>query len=168
MEGVQHDHFLGFRPRRVAKVSGSTTSFTHQNIRGRPGSSGRQVPLENLLLRYHVIGQKDGRPADAAFVLAQDPVVITTLVLPTGTKGVPYEAILESRGGIELPLTWSTGARILPPGLSLNPSTGTISGTPNTSGKFKFGLKLQDSQAPNPGMAGAVFTIEIFDIEGGS
>jgi hypothetical protein len=64
---------------------------------------------------------------------------ITTAVLPTGTLGVPYMATLAASDPanppiammVRDPITWSAAG--LPPGLSLNPSTGVISGTPDSS-----------------------------------
>jgi hypothetical protein len=57
---------------------------------------------------------------------------ITTTSLPNGTVGVAYWQTLQATGGTGN-YTWSIveGPAALPPGLSLAPSTGVISGTPS-------------------------------------
>lgn len=71
---------------------------------------------------------------------------ITTASLPNGTIGQPYKAAVQASGG-RAPLSWSsTGA--LPAGLTLNASTGAITGTPTTSGTFSFTVTVRDSSLP--------------------
>ncbi len=43
------------------------------------------------------------------------------------------------------PLTWTVSAGALPAGLTLDPTTGTVSGTPTASGNFRFTLTVTDS-----------------------
>jgi hypothetical protein len=71
----------------------------------------------------------------------------TTTTLPSGTEGTPYSAPVAVMGGAG-PLTFSLASGTLPAGLSLNPGTGTISGTPtgpNTTSTFT--LKVTDSSS---------------------
>ena len=61
--------------------------------------------------------------------------------------GVPYSSNLMATGGLP-PYSFSiTGS--LPPGLTLNPSTGEIGGTPNTPGTFSFAPEMMDASG-NP------------------
>lgn len=60
------------------------------------------------------------------------PVSITTTSLPGGTGGAAYNTTLGLTGGVA-PYTWELVSGLLPDGLSLDPSTGTISGTPTTT-----------------------------------
>jgi len=63
--------------------------------------------------------------------------------LPQGKMGVAYVGALGVRGGVA-PYTFSeTGS--LPPGITLNPSTGAFSGTPTASGIFYFSAFVTDS-----------------------
>lgn len=64
----------------------------------------------------------------AHFNAAYMPSILTTS-LPVGTAGEPYEAQLQAEGGLG-ELTWSIADGALPPGLTLDPATGIISGTP--------------------------------------
>jgi hypothetical protein len=69
--------------------------------------------------------------------------VIKTTSLPGGTNNKSYSQMLSVSGGAA-PFTWAiTGS--LPPGLSLNASTGAISGKPTATGTFSFTVKVTDS-----------------------
>jgi hypothetical protein len=80
-------------------------------------------------------------------VSAPTPLSITTAGLPAGIAGTSYSATLTATGGVA-PLTWSLSAGTLPAGLSLNSSTGLISGTPSTSGITTFTAQVADSATP--------------------
>lgn len=76
------------------------------------------------------------------------PITITSLSpLPSGTVGTAYAILLTSSGGTP-PLSWSVVSGALPVGLTLNPSTGQISGTPTTAGSSTFTIRAQDSGTP--------------------
>ena len=73
------------------------------------------------------------------------PMAITTgYTLPYGNVGTSYSQALTATGGSGA-LNWvlTTGS-LLPPGLTLNPTTGVISGTPTGSGYFTFKLTVSD------------------------
>ena len=64
---------------------------------------------------------------------------ITTDSLPNGTEGTSYSQTLTATG--TAPITWSVTSGSLPTGLTLNESTGLISGTPTTAGTSTFTVK---------------------------
>ncbi|MBI4833460.1 MAG: putative Ig domain-containing protein [Planctomycetes bacterium] len=72
---------------------------------------------------------------------------ITTNSLPQGTQTVAYSATLQATGGAA-PRTWSITSGSLQAGLSLNGSTGIISGTPTASGSpsITFQVTSSDNQ----------------------
>jgi hypothetical protein len=71
-------------------------------------------------------------------------VTVTQMSLPSGTVGVAYTTTLTASGGVS-PYTWSITAGVLPQGLSLNASTGAISGTPLAIGTPAFTVEATDS-----------------------
>lgn len=82
---------------------------------------------------------------------------ITTTTLPTAAVGVAYNTTLTAANGTT-PHTWSITTGALPAGLTLNASTGRISGTPTTSGTATFTAQAQDSAAP-PQLATQALTL---------
>jgi hypothetical protein len=67
--------------------------------------------------------------------------------LSGGTLGTPYAMTLAGLGGIP-PNTWAVKTGNLPAGLTLNPSTGAIAGTPMAAGNPSFAVTLTDSGSP--------------------
>jgi hypothetical protein len=71
-----------------------------------------------------------------------EPLVLTTTSLPYGKRGVPYSFQMVATGGRQ-PYTWSyTGS--LPTGVTLNSSTGVISGTATNGGSFTLTVTVRD------------------------
>jgi Putative Ig domain len=74
-------------------------------------------------------------------------LAVTTTSLPGGTRGAAYSQTVKASGGTT-PYSWSVVPGSLPPGLSLAPSTGKITGTPTTAGTYGFTVKVTDSGSP--------------------
>ena len=79
-------------------------------------------------------------------VLAGPPCQITTTSLPAGTAGTPYTAALEVSADCTGSFQWQVSQCALPDGLTLNPTTGVISGTPKMGGTFPFQVQLTSAQ----------------------
>ncbi len=71
---------------------------------------------------------------------------VTTTSLPSASVNTPYNALLTANGGVT-PYTWSISAGSLPAGLTLDPSTGQLSGLASASGLGVFTVKVTDSQS---------------------
>jgi hypothetical protein len=71
------------------------------------------------------------------------PVILSQSPAEGATIGLPYTAILTAVGGTQ-PYTWSLPSGALPPGLTLDPITGIISGTPTAVGSNNFAVKVVD------------------------
>jgi len=69
---------------------------------------------------------------------------ITTTSLPAGMQNTAYSATVAAAGG-KTPYTWSISN---PAWLTINPSTGVISGTPNRgAGNFTVSVTVTDSSS---------------------
>ncbi|MBY0502299.1 MAG: carboxypeptidase regulatory-like domain-containing protein [Bryobacteraceae bacterium] len=100
-------------------------------------------------------------PAEVLTVIVGGPLSISTTSLPNGTVGVPYSQTLAGGGGTS-PRTWSLASGVLPAGLSLNASTGVISGTPTLAvSATPLTFRLTDSASPNPQTITASMTLTI-------
>jgi hypothetical protein len=77
------------------------------------------------------------------------PLSVKTSSLPSGNLGSPYGFPLAASGGIA-PITWSVSSGALPPGLSLDPASGQISGIPTeqSATPFSFSVTATDSAIP--------------------
>ena len=93
------------------------------------------------------VSDQDGRVTFKDFRLQiSEPLQILTLALPDGLRDAEYSEAIRVRGGIE-PFTFSFEGQ-LPDGLSLNRSTGIVSGIPTTSQFRNFSVTVTDSSYP--------------------
>ncbi|HTV50533.1 MAG TPA: putative Ig domain-containing protein, partial [Steroidobacteraceae bacterium] len=126
-------------------ASGGTTPYSWSlssgtlpsglSLNGATGAiSGTPTATASTALTFKV--QDSSSPQQSAtltLTLAVVSVVgITTGSLPGGVVGQAYSATLAANGGTT-PYTWSVASGTLPAGLSLNGSTGVISGTPTAA-----------------------------------
>jgi tripartite motif-containing protein 71 len=91
------------------------------------------------------------------------PLTVVTVSLPSGEFGAAYSQTLEASGG-STPYTWSLTAGSLPEGLTLNPETGAISGTPSATGTSTFTVKVTDSSTPTAETATASLSITVTEL----
>jgi hypothetical protein len=85
----------------------------------------------------------DASQAANATVTLLPQLAITTAQLPSGTTGVPYYVTVTATGGIA-PYTWSLRSGVLPAGLGMSTSSGSISGTPTKAGSYNFAVQVSD------------------------
>lgn len=78
------------------------------------------------------------------------PYIVSSSV-PTGAVGAAYSATISAIGGNAASWVWSVSAGSLPPGLSLNSATDTITGTPTSANgsPFSFGITVTDTASGN-------------------
>lgn len=128
----------GTPPYRWSIVSSNTTGFqinsTTGVLTGIPAAAGT----------FSITIQVTDSPGASsskqfALVVTAGPS-ITTTSLPDGIVGVAYSATLQGAGNGTL--TWSVSAGALPDGLTLDPASGAVTGTPNKAGGFDFTIKL--------------------------
>ena len=144
-------------------ASGGTTPFTWSltsgtlpaNLSLNPGTGAitgtPSAAVTSTALTFKVADS--GSPVQTKTVnltltVVPAPLVITTTSLPSGTVGVAYSATLVATGGTT-PFTWSLTSGTLPTGLSLNPSTGAITGNPSLPAtNLALTFKLSDAGVP--------------------
>jgi hypothetical protein len=91
------------------------------------------------------------------------PTITTTSPLPAGTVGTAYSQTIAATGGTA-PYTWTITSGSIP-GLSLNSSTGVLSGTPTTPNVYSITAQVTDAVA---GMGSKAFSVTINGTGGGT
>jgi hypothetical protein len=71
----------------------------------------------------------------------------TSFVNGTSVVGVPFAGYLAAEGGSS-PYSWAVTSGNLPPGMTLDPASGTLTGTPTTAGTYTFAATVTDSSSP--------------------
>jgi aminopeptidase N len=69
---------------------------------------------------------------------------LVTDSVPDGTEWISYSCALEVIGG-EQPYQFQVASGALPPGLTIDPTSGIISGTPSVGGQYAFTIRVDDS-----------------------
>ena len=127
---------------------GFTLNTTNGLISGTTTTAGLytfMVQAQDSTLPTNQTAQR----ALAINVESVNPLTINTAALGSGTTGSAYTANLQATGGVP-PYTWTVASGLLPSGLTLDPNTGTISGTPIVAATSKFAVVASDSQSPTP------------------
>jgi hypothetical protein len=85
--------------------------------------------------------------------------VINQQTAPTASVATKFSWRLTASGGT-LPYSWQIVSGQLPPGLSLDPASGKIAGTPNKAGQYPVSIAVTDSSSP-PLQAQTNFTFTV-------
>ena len=92
-----------------------------------------------------MIDANNGIATTSITLVVTASVTFTFPAPPSGVVGTPYSVTLTAGGGTT-PYTWSISAGSLPAGLTLNTSTGVVSGTPTLAGTSSFTAKVTDAK----------------------
>jgi len=76
-------------------------------------------------------------------ITISDLPIISTKSLLTGVVGIDYSQTLVATGAT--PITWSLASGLLPAGLTLDETTGVISGTSSATGEFDFTVQAANT-----------------------
>jgi hypothetical protein len=88
-------------------------------------------------------GKASGTTTTSCSIVISPPTLTVTCPTNSGTVGLAYSSAAAATGGTA-PYTFSIASGALPPGLTLNTSTGAITGTPSSEGTFSFSLEVTD------------------------
>jgi hypothetical protein len=104
-----------------------------------------------LVLLAALISAGCGASAQAVRGQSSNPSALTLSgTLPTGIASQTYNAVLSVSGG-SAPYHFAVKSGTLPPGLTLNPTTGSISGTPVSAGSNSFEVIVTDATLRDEG-----------------
>lgn len=122
-------------------VAQPTTFVTSTELTARISS---QLTAKEGVVTVAVMNKLSDKVSNAAHITIGNPPQITTTTLPAGQVGVAYSAPLAVKGGVA-PFAWSTASSTMPAGLTLNSTTGTISGVATTSVTSTVSVDVTDS-----------------------
>jgi hypothetical protein len=139
-------------------VTGGTGPFTYSIVSGSlpPGLSlnsstgvvsGKPTTAGSYTFTAKVVDSKGNSDTQSCTIVVTGvPINLScgSCGSGNGTVGTAYSSQLSITGG-NGPYTYSISSGALPPGLTLNSSTGAISGTPSTAGSYTFTSKVVDS-----------------------
>ncbi len=135
--------------------AGLTLNASTGAISGTPANNGTSSNI-TVKVQDSAATQQSATQAFSIFI----PLTIETSSLANGAIGSTYNQSVAVGGGTT-PYTWSVTSGSLPAGLSLNASTGAITGTPaNNTTSSTFTVKVSDSSA-TPQNVSSSFTITI-------
>lgn len=115
-------------------VSGTGNGQVTANVATNPGAA-RSALISVGNATVNVMQSAAGTTLPLAFAVGA--------TLPQATAGTRYSFILSVNGG-QAPYTW-TASGPLPPGMSLDSSTGTVSGTISSEGSYTVPVTVRDA-----------------------
>jgi hypothetical protein len=135
----------GMNASGVIGQSNFTTGSGLPGAASQSGFSGGATSSYNLGLAFDPGNNRLYAVDDAnSRVLAFNFVQLTTASLPAATQKSAYSASLASTNS-EGTVTYAVTSGALPAGITLNSSTGALSGTPTTAGAYNFEITATDT-----------------------
>jgi len=124
----------------VGSIAPLTLNSTTGVISGTPTAAG------TLSFTVQVKDANSNTATQAlSIVVSPAGLKVTTTSLPGGTVGTAYNQTLTASGGTT-PYTWSITVGSIAP-LTLNSTTGVISGTPTVAGTLNFTVQVKDANS---------------------
>lgn len=105
--------------------------------------SGKPLKTGKFFFSPQVTDSKGTIATTALSITVAPTLSITTAGLDQAEVGVAYTGSINVADGVEK-YTWSISAGVLPGGLTLDPTSGGISGQPAASGTFNFTAQVSD------------------------
>ncbi|HNG34733.1 MAG TPA: putative Ig domain-containing protein, partial [Blastocatellia bacterium] len=133
---------LGYQWRKNGVNIPGATASSYSIASAAPGDAGNYDALVT-----GTCGSVTSNPATLTVGCQTVTVNPANTALPAGTMGTPYSQSFTQSGGLGA-IVWSIQSGQgsgLPGGLTLNTSTGELSGTPTATGNFSFTIRATDA-----------------------
>jgi subtilisin family serine protease len=143
----------------LGNVTWNAGASATAGVENSAGGIGRQVSFNQPLLT-------SGRAVSCTPTATPppSPPTITTTTFAEATNTQSYAASLAATGGTP-PYTWSVESGALPAGISLNPSTGALSGTPSTApGTYPFTARVDDAASQHATKLLSIAVVDVLSI----
>ncbi|MED5594682.1 putative Ig domain-containing protein [Janthinobacterium sp. P210006] len=134
-------------------ATASGTSITYTPTAGYGGPDSFTYTATN--------GSGTSAPATVTITVSPPTVTITPAIVSAATVGAAYNQSVTAANG-KTPYTYVISSGTLPAGLTLNASTGLLSGTPTAGGNFNFTVRATDSSTgTGPYVAALAYTMTV-------
>ncbi|SDG93590.1 putative Ig domain-containing protein [Janthinobacterium sp. YR213] len=127
-------------------ATASGTSITYTPTAGYGGPDSFTYTASN--------GIGTSAPATVTITVAGPTITIAPSTVPAASVGAAYSQNVTAANGFA-PYGYAISAGALPAGLTLNASTGVLSGTPTAGGSFNFTVRATDSSTGSGPYSGA-------------
>jgi len=101
------------------------------------------TPTQAGTFTFTVVATDYGTTQNYTMYVRLGPLSVVQAPLPNGAIGTPYSFTFTKTGGVPPNFTW-TLVGSPPPGLSINSSTGQLTGVPTTGGSFPVNVMVSD------------------------
>jgi hypothetical protein len=128
-------------------------------ISGTPTAAG----TFNFTVQVQDSGSPQQTDTQDLSILIAEPLAITSNALSNTTEDVAVYSDTVAANGGQPPLTFSVSSGSLPPGLTLDTASGTISGDPTTGGSFNFEIQVTDSLS-TPQTDSQAYTVRVLEM----
>lgn len=150
--GVPYTHTLvasgGVSPYTFAITAGTlpvglTLDTATGEISGTPTVNGL-YNFTVLITDSYAAGPDPNTAEVDCSILIEGDIAVSCNNPPKGNVGASYDHAFTVTGGAA-PYVFSLAAGTLPPGLTLDPTTGELTGTPTVSGVYEFSIRATDA-----------------------
>jgi len=149
----------GIGPYSYSLSSGALPNGLTISSSGQIAGTPTRVGTFNFVILARDVNGQTGT-ANLTINIGVATLVVTPTSLPNGAQGIDYIQTISVTGGVA-PYSFAISAGALPSGLSLNATTGVISGNPTASGAANFTVKVTDSSGGTPASASVTYNMDI-------